>query len=62
MLVTNTHQVALGIHELGEDDLANENRAPDMLFSIHYGSQFLLQLLDVPSLLCLLLTILFFSV
>lgn len=33
-----THQIALGIHEL-----AYVNRTPDTSFSIHSGSQFLLQ-------------------
>lgn len=43
MLVTNTQQVALEIHELDEDELANESRTPDISLSIHCGSQFFLQ-------------------
>lgn len=43
MLVTNTQQVALEIHELDEDELASESRTPDISLSIHSGSQFSLQ-------------------
>lgn len=39
MLVTNTHQMVLGVHELDED-LASENEISDRLFSMHFSSHY----------------------